>query len=125
MGMHDQALEMLRTAESSSGGLTQPTALIGYTLAKTGQVAKAENILRDLEVAAGQGYVSPYHLALLHLALRRPDESLALLEKAYEDRDVHMVFLSTDPEWQPLRGEPRFRRLIAMMNLRGGSVEGS
>lgn len=124
MGMHAEALAALRTAESSSGGITQPTALIGYTLAKTGQTREAESILRHLQTATGHSYVPPYHLALLHLALGRPDDSLGLLEKAYEDRDVHMVFLASDPKWQPLRGEPRFRRLIAMMNLPDGSVKG-
>ena len=39
------------------------------------------------------------------------------LEKAYEDRDVRMVFLGVEPAWDSLRADLRFIGLLKRMNF--------
>lgn len=39
------------------------------------------------------------------------------LERAYADRDVHMVFLGVDAKWDGLRSDPRFIRLVKRLNF--------
>jgi hypothetical protein len=38
--------------------------------------------------------------------------ALQWLERCYDARDVHLIFLTMDPKWDPLRSEPRFSNLL-------------
>ena len=51
-------------------------------------------------------------MALIHAGLEQPDQALDNLEQAYEQRDVHLVFLSIDPKWDFLRSNARFANVL-------------
>jgi serine/threonine-protein kinase len=40
------------------------------------------------------------------------DAAFQWLEKAYEVRDIGLVFLPVDPKWDSLRSDERFKRLL-------------
>ena len=42
----------------------------------------------------------------------RTDEALAALERAQAIGDSGLIYLSTDPLLDPLRNQPRFRKLL-------------
>jgi hypothetical protein len=66
-----------------------------------------------LKSIARERYVPPYAMALVYAGLGQHDSAFAWLEKAYEVRDVHLVFVAAqDPKWDDLREDPRFRRLV-------------
>jgi hypothetical protein len=52
-------------------------------------------------------------------ALGNKDKALEWLEKAYEDRSVGSSFanIRVNPEYDPLRSDPRFQDLLRRMNL--------
>jgi DNA-binding winged helix-turn-helix (wHTH) protein/Flp pilus assembly protein TadD len=49
--------------------------------------------------------------------LRDRDGALDELERAYEYRNLNLVYLASDPVYDDLRNEPRFRRILAGMGL--------
>ena len=51
-------------------------------------------------------------LALVHAGLGERDEVFECLDRAYTTRDVHLVFLTVDPKWDPYRADPRFDVLL-------------
>jgi adenylate cyclase len=53
------------------------------------------------------------------LRLGRTDEALTWLERGLEERDVWFILVNVSPAIQALRDEPRFRELLAAMNLEG------
>ena len=60
-----------------------------------------------------EGYVPPYAIALVYAGLGQRDAAFEWLERAYEVRDVHLVFVAAgDPKWDALREDPRFRALV-------------
>jgi hypothetical protein len=65
-----------------------------------------------LESLSGERYVPPYSIALVHAGLAERDAALASLDRAYEARDVHLVFLPVDPRWDAYRSDSRFRALV-------------
>ena len=64
-----------------------------------------------------EGFVPPYHIALIYNGLGETDKAFEWLEKAYAERDPKMAFLKVEPKWNNLRSDPRFIDLLKRMNL--------
>ncbi|HAF12700.1 MAG TPA: hypothetical protein DCK99_03170, partial [Blastocatellia bacterium] len=110
-GMYPEAIAEARKARELSAS-SQPIAYLGYALAKSGKQAEARGLLEELLKLSTQRYVPPYHIALIYNGLGARDETLAWLEKGYEQRDPKMVFLKVEPKWNNLRADPRFQDLL-------------
>ncbi len=65
-----------------------------------------------LETLSRERHVPPYAMALVHAGLGERDTSLVWLERAFQVRDVHLIFLPVDPKWDTFRGEPMFQALL-------------
>lgn len=59
------------------------------------------------------GKVSDYDLARTYARLGEREEALAHLEKAVAEHDPNVVSAGVEPPFQPLKGDPRFRRIVA------------
>jgi TolB-like protein/Flp pilus assembly protein TadD len=110
LGNSEQALDALKKAEALSGN-SKMLSLRGYILAKSGRTNQAEEVLRTLKGIDRERYVPPYAMALVYAGLGQRDSAFEWLDRAYADRDVHLVFL-VDPKWDPFRDDPRFRALV-------------
>lgn len=120
LGQHDLALEALHSAGRFVGGNSKTLSMRGYLSARLGRHEEAREVLRTLHAIARERYVPPYTIALVHAGLGDVDAVFDWLERAYEARDVHLVFPPMDPKWDPFRGDPRF---IALMGRCGFVTE--
>ncbi len=77
----------------------------------------AQWLLERMESAPSTRYVSSYGVALLKLELGDREGALAALERAYEERDGFLVNAAVDPRLEPLKSEPRFRKLRGELGL--------
>jgi serine/threonine-protein kinase len=84
---------------------------LGYAYAISGNRAKAEQSLRELEELAKHQYVSPTAFATIYLGLGQKEKCLDWLEKAYEQQDSACWYLKIDQIYDSVRNEPRFRAL--------------
>ena len=112
-GETDLALAALTDAARFSGGNSKAISLRGYILAGSGRANEAREVLRTLETEAGERYVPPYAMALVHAGLGDREAVFAWLEKAYAARDVHLIYLPVDAKWDPYRSDLRFSALLA------------
>lgn len=112
LGQTDLALEALNAAARFSGYNTKPVSVRGYVLARMKRDEEAREVLNVLETTSRQRYVPPYAFALIHAGLGDRDAAFASLERAYDARDVHLIFLPVDAKWDPFRTDPRFQALI-------------
>ncbi len=85
---------------------------VGYACGVSGDRAKAEQVLRDLEELATQRYVSPANRAAVYLGLGEKEQALDWLEKAYEDRDPIFWWINGDQLYDSVRHAPRFEGLV-------------
>ena len=92
-------------------------ASLGWVLALSGKRAEAEALLRELEGAAQEGYVSPVAFAIVHIGLNNVDQALDWAERAYDERRGWLAYLKVNPMLDPLRGAPRFEALLRKMKL--------
>ena len=112
LGNSDLALDALQNAGRLSGSNSKVVALRGYLFAKLGRTDKAQEVLNTLEAVSRERYVPPYAMALLHAGLGQRDKALEQLERGFDTRDVHLIFLPVDPKWDAFRADARFLSLL-------------
>lgn len=115
--MYAEAIAELVKARDISEGNTETIASLGHVYAVSGQPGAARKVLAMLERQSRQTYVPAFNLALVYAGLGEKDRAMEALEKGYEDRDVHMMFLKVDPRWDEYRTDPRFVELMRRMRL--------
>jgi TolB-like protein/DNA-binding winged helix-turn-helix (wHTH) protein/Flp pilus assembly protein TadD len=116
------ALEELAASARLSGGNSKALALRGFVLAGLGRTKEAREVLDTLAAVRQARYVPPYATALIHAGLGETTAAFEWLDRAYDVRDVHVVYLPVDPKWDGLRADPRFRALLERCGLTGPAV---
>ena len=110
------AVDTYRKAGLTAGTLA-PLAFETQALFTAGRSEEAERSLLRLRQESANGYLPPYFIASIEAAAGKHDAAIASLERAFIERDVHMVFLGVDPQWEALREDARFVDLLRRMRL--------
>jgi tetratricopeptide (TPR) repeat protein len=118
MGRTVEAIRELDRAFESSHN-SKPLAIKGYVLARSGRRAEAENIIRTFKSTPRNKFVPPYNIALVHAGLGDRDAVWEWLNRAYDARDVHMVYLPADAKWDDYRVLPQFQELVRRCGFAG------
>jgi TolB-like protein/Tfp pilus assembly protein PilF len=97
-----------------------PAAIAGWiaATARSGKKAEAKKILSELEQMAERRYVIPYYLTLAYLGLGDNARALQWLERSCDDRSSYMPNIGADPALDPLRGSPRFEKLLRSVGIK-------
>ena len=66
-----------------------------------------------------------YEVALQRMAIDEPALALDALERCVAERNDHVPFVLQYPSFRPLRGEPRYERLVRDLKLEDGNIRGS
>jgi DNA-binding winged helix-turn-helix (wHTH) protein len=111
VGRLDEALSHYRTASAMSPDSTWMRVHEGICLAHLGRRGDALTILDAIEHIRRSEYVDPYYMALFRHAVGQRDEAFDELARAFEENSVWLFSIDVDPKMDPLRADPRFRRL--------------
>ena len=117
VGRLDEAVTEYQKAVELSEEFSEYLSNLGYAYAVMGKRAEAECIINTIKERANEEYVSSYWLGAIYAALGEKNLALECLEKAYEERDVAIIFLKILPIWDKIRNEPRYKALLKKMNL--------
>lgn len=112
-----------RAAELSEDGPLM-RAVLGVTLARSGEPEAARSALRALTSSPG-AYDHPYQQATLHAALGEHDAALDRLARACQQRDPWVVLMAVDPMLAGLREAPAFDVLRARVFGAGSGAAGA
>jgi tetratricopeptide (TPR) repeat protein len=118
-GMFEQAIAELKEGSRLSSDSAFALARLGHGYAIAGQRDQARAVLAQLDSLSKQKYVSPYDMAILHMGLQENNQAFQWLQKALEERSIWMGYLNVEPQFDPLRSDPRFDELLRSVNLRG------
>jgi len=84
-----------------------------------GDRAKALQLLNEMKQLAQQRDVWSAGFALAYLGLGDKDEAINWLERSYQAKEYEMMaLLKLHPMLDPLRGDPRFERLVTSLALK-------
>jgi DNA-binding winged helix-turn-helix (wHTH) protein/TolB-like protein/tetratricopeptide (TPR) repeat protein len=84
---------------------------LGQAYAAAGRTPEALAILRELLELQRHRYVTPCLLALVNLSLKNREEFFRWFEKSYEERSNGMLWIKVEALYDPVRGDPRFRKI--------------
>jgi serine/threonine-protein kinase len=116
-GMFEEVSQELQQAIRLSGRSASMVALLGHAYAVAGSRDEALAVLKELDERAQREYVSAFYMVLIYLGLEDKDEAFTWLERAYEERSTHLVWLKVDPIFDGLRSDHRFTDLMRRMGL--------
>ncbi|MCK5210480.1 MAG: hypothetical protein KAQ79_20735, partial [Cyclobacteriaceae bacterium] len=63
-----------------------------------------------------EGYIRPWSIGTKYTRSGAKEKALYYLEKAFEEHDANMPYISVDPIFDYMRDDPRFKALIEKMN---------
>jgi serine/threonine-protein kinase len=113
----EEAIATFEKLERGSGGSPASLSFKAQTYARAGREEEARSTLDELQGLEELRYVAPSYFARVHLGLGENDVALDWLEAAAENRSLPVATIKTDPDMDPLRGDPRFQALLAKAGL--------
>jgi TolB-like protein len=93
--------------------------IFGQSHGNIGNLEKARSILNEALEKRRASYFSPFAIALIYQGLGHIDKTFEWLEKAYEERDPAMIFITGYPQLWGLHADSRFQDLLKKMGLEG------
>lgn len=112
LGMFEEAIASFEQATALSGSRTLVVAGLAHAHALSGNREAATRILETLKEQASRSYVSPYELAVIHVALNEHQYAFDYLDQAFDDHSVWLSWLEVDPRLDTIRSDVRFGRML-------------
>lgn len=110
--MHDKAVEIHEKAAELNKQWKWPLAT---TYAYAGR--KDDALAMTAELRIDPRPVEAWGLAEAYAAMGETDEAFRWLERAYSDRFSWMPWIDWNPNFQPLRHDPRFDQMLNLLKL--------
>jgi len=115
--MFTEAISEFQQALSLSRGDTRFVSALGHAYAISGREKMAEESLVRLQEQGKQRYVAPYDIAVVYAGLKDIDQTFKYLDMACQDHSFWLIYFRTDPRFDAIRGDPRYRDLLRRMHL--------
>ncbi len=111
-----RAIAELERAVALTPGLGRVKADLGYAYAVAGRSDRATGMLNEFLKGFRPSSFPAAMVAQIYIGLGEKDKALDWLHKAIDQKDV-VPFLTCDPLFDPLRGDPRFSALLKRTKL--------
>ena len=115
-GRSKDAIACLERATLVSDRVPSAIGALGHAYAVAGRGQEAHKLLQELEQLAKRRYVSPYGRVLIYLGLG-DEKVFEWLDRSFDDRVGWLMYLASDPRFDPLRTDGRFRALLQKMHV--------
>ncbi len=115
-GMHKEAAQALAVTHQLEGNPSESTS-IEKAFRQGGYNRVIHWQLGQFRKASRAHYVSPVEMAGLYAQLGDREKTLALLEEGFEQRAPLLLWIQTDPAYDFLHSDPRYRSLVKRIGL--------
>jgi TolB-like protein/Tfp pilus assembly protein PilF len=116
-GQPADALPVLEKAISVSNRSPGVTGILVGAYARAGRRSDALSLLAELQKRQEAGYVPASAFVNSYLGLGDYEQVFTWLERAYNEHSNVLQYLKVAPEFDPLRGDPRFVDLLRRVGL--------
>lgn len=118
-GMYEEAIAEYRKVDEALPDWVVTLAGIGNVEGVAGKKEEPRQMLVRLTALSQRRYVTPFGIALVYAGLGENEQAMNWLEKALQDRVHWLVWIRLDPRWDPLRDEPRFKKIVSRVGFPG------
>ena len=115
-GMEKQAAREWELSLQLEGNKTSALA-VHQAFERGGFQAVLEWQLSDFKRRSATKYIAPLDVANTYASLKRKEEALHYLEKAYRERDPWIVFIQRNPNFEFVHSDPRYQAIVKRMGL--------
>lgn len=116
-GQNKLALEALAAVDNLDDDSRDVELIRGLVMGKVGRLEEARAVAEAAAAAAAESRPAATDLALIYSAMGESDTAFIWLETAYRERDPNLVYLGSNPGFDPLRHDPRFGNLLVKVGL--------
>jgi len=120
VGDHRSAIAAHRTAMEKGGFYSFSYSALICAHAAVGERDEALRLLAGLEERARKEHVPAFAFALAYTGLGEIERAFEWVERGVEARDEMMAENFLDPLFDPLRGDARYERALARLDIRAG-----
>ena len=117
-GHQQEAIAELQKGVELSGRASQELGFLGYGYGALGKRAEATALLKELEERYARKETPAMHLAAVYGGLGEKDQAFAWLERDFQARTGLLIFITTLPDYDTLRDDPRYTDLLRRIGLR-------
>jgi tetratricopeptide (TPR) repeat protein len=117
LGMYEEALAENTNWSLLKGNDFKSKIFLARIKALMGSKEEAGSIVAGLteeEMTAGNDYRG---ICLVYIALGDIENAFYWLQKSYDNHERSLCSLNIDPKLDPLRADPRFKKLVKQMNF--------
>jgi len=115
--LYNDAISAGEKTRELGGEAVAHVGVLGYYYALAGQTEKAQAILDNLLERSRKGYVSSFWIATVYFALGDIDKAFEWFDKAFEEKDGNLIYITIPPQFDGLRSDKRFDALLKKMGL--------
>jgi len=108
-GMYKEAIEAVERGPEPSQK--------AYIYAVSGRRDDAFKVLQEVLDYSQHDYFDALYIAEIYMGLGDTEKTFEWLNKAYEERSAYMVWLKTEPVFDPIRSDPRYVELCRKIGL--------
>ncbi len=116
-GRYAEAIQALQRGIDLGGDYDLQYAALIFAHARAGNRATALKLLDEVIERSKRGEFGSFTLAMAYSGLGEIDQGIAALHRAIEERDIFMPEIFFDPLLDPLRKDPRFRKVEELMGV--------
>jgi tetratricopeptide (TPR) repeat protein len=114
---HAESIAAFERGDARYPGDPLITSELAYCNAAAGDTTRARELFVELDGLSDEMYVSPISRAMVLVGLGEHARALDELERGARERDHHLLYLSIDRVWDPLRDDPRFAELLDQIGI--------
>jgi tetratricopeptide (TPR) repeat protein len=116
-GLYDEAIaageKMLALGVRATGNL----GVLAAYYSQTDQKEKSLELISELKERSEKGYVSSFWMATAYSFLGDLDKAFEYFERAYDEQDGNLIFITAPPPFKSLWPDPRYKSLLKRMGL--------
>jgi tetratricopeptide (TPR) repeat protein len=121
-GEYDRAIAQLTKARELSPASLRNLAVLGDAYGRSGRSAEALAMERELARLSQSRFVPAAYHALIHIGLGDHSRALSYLARSRAERSEWVTQLDVEPEFDPLRGDPRFGAVLSGITSRTHAI---
>ncbi|HEX5387710.1 MAG TPA: protein kinase [Gemmatimonadales bacterium] len=120
---YDDAIGSLKRSIDLGAFYPHAAGALALAYARSGDRAAAARIVDDLKARTDHDYIPPFFIAVAYGALGDTTRGIEWLNRAIDQKDIYVPENFNDPLLDPLRGDPRFAKVLVRMGLAGAAPD--